>query len=299
MRTLAVDFLLRESPNAIAIVDTKLNFISYSNEWIQKFTLNSNDITNKHFFDVTVELPETLKTAIINGIKGEKNINTGEKYTLPSGKTLWLKWKILPATFEANEFDGAIIFLDDITVYKKEIELLHKAEEVARIGCWELDLNTGLVNWTKTTKDIHEVDENFKPNLEDGINFYKEGIHRDNITNLVSTAIADLKSFHTELIIITAKGNEIWVAAKGEVEIVNGKAIKIVGTFQDIDERKKIELAHKEITERLKITNQSAKIGTWDYDLIEDKLVWDIEMYRIFDVKKDQFSGVFEAWSST
>ena len=299
MKTLAVDFLLKESPNAIAIVDTKLNFISYSNQWQRNFTLNDADITNKHLFDVTIETPDLFKTVIENGINGKEDINNGQKFVLPSGKIQWLKWKILPSTFETNGFDGAIIFLDDITVDKKEIELLHKAEEVARIGCWELDLKTGLVNWTKTTKDIHEVDEDFTPNLEEGINFYKKGIHRDNITDLVSTALSDGKPFDTELIIVTAKGNEVWVSAKGEVEMVNGKAARLVGTFQDIDERKKVQIAHEEISERLKITTQTAKIGTWDYDLLENELEWDPEMYKIFDVKKEQFSGAFEAWSST
>ncbi|WP_051638209.1 sensor histidine kinase [Maribacter sp. Hel_I_7] len=299
MKTLAVDFLLKESPNAIAIVDTKLNFISYSNQWLRKFTLNDNDIIDKHLFDVTIETPDFFKTALENGVKGKEDINHGQKFVLPSGKIQWLKWKILPSTYDTNGFDGAIVFLDDITVDKKEIELLHKAEEVARIGCWELDLKTGLINWTKTTKDIHEVDENFTPNLEDGINFYKEGTHRDNITKLVGAAIADGKPFDTELIIVTAKGNEVWVSAKGEVELVNGHASRLVGTFQDIDERKKVQLAHKEITERLKITTKTAKIGTWEYDLLENELIWDQEMYKIFDVKEDQFSGAFEAWSST
>ncbi|TDS12721.1 PAS domain S-box-containing protein [Maribacter caenipelagi] len=299
MKTLAVDFLLKESPNAIAIVDTKLNFISYSNQWHQTFSLNKTDNFNKNLFNSIIETPELFKTAVNEGLNGKEHENNGQKFILPNGKLQWLKWKIIPSKIENQGFDGAIIFLEDITTGQKELELLHKAEEVARIGCWELDLINNTVHWTKTTKDIHEVDQDFVPNLEEGIDFYKEGIHRDKITYLVSTAIAEGKPFDTELIIITAKGNEVWVCAKGEVEILNGKTVRLVGTFQDIDERKKIELAHQEISERLKITTQTAQIGTWDYDLIAKNLKWDNEMYRIFDVKENQFSGAFEAWSST
>ncbi|SIP97364.1 PAS domain-containing sensor histidine kinase [Maribacter ulvicola] len=299
MKTLAIDFLLAESPNSIAIVDTKLNFISYSNQWQRNFTLNNTDITDKHLFDVTIETPEQFKKALKNAVNGKDNVNPGQKYILSNGEVQWLKWKILPSTYETHGFDGAVIFLDDITTDKKEIELLHKAEEVARIGCWELDLRSGLVNWTKTTKDIHEVSEDFIPNLENGINFYKKGIHRENITHLVSTAIAEGKAFDTELIIITAKGNEVWVSAKGEVELINGKAVKLIGTFQDIDQKKKIQLAHEEISERLKITTQTAKIGNWDYDIVKNEITWDREMYKIFDVNENEFSGTFEAWSST
>lgn len=299
MKTLAVDFLVKESPNAIAIVDTKLNYISYSNQWLSDFSLHESKLTNKHIFEDTQETPQSFKAALKNALKGEENINEEERFVLPNGEIKWLKWKILPIENDVGKIDCVVIFLDDITIYKKEIELLHKAEEVARIGCWELDLKTSMVYWTKTTKDIHEVSEDFEPNLEDGINFYKKGIHRENITNLVSTAIAEGKSFDTELIIVTATGKEVWVCAKGEVEMLNGKAVKLVGTFQDIDERKKIQLAHEEITERLKITTETAQIGIWDYDLLNNELTWDKEMYRIFDVNENEFSGVFEAWSNT
>ncbi|WP_071340585.1 PAS domain-containing sensor histidine kinase [Maribacter sp. 1_2014MBL_MicDiv] len=299
MKTLAVDFLVKESPNAIAIVDTKLNYISYSNQWLSDFSLHESNLTNKHIFEVTLETPQSFKAALKNALKGEENINEEERFVLPNGEIKWLKWKILPIENDVGKIDCVVIFLDDITIYKKEIELLHKAEEVARIGCWELDLKTSMVYWTKATKDIHEVSEDFEPNLEDGINFYKKGIHRENITNLVSTAIAEGKSFDTELIIVTATGKEVWVCAKGEVEMLNGKAVKLVGTFQDIDERKKMQLAHEEITERLKITTETAQIGIWDYDLVNNELTWDKEMYRIFDVNESEFSGVFEAWSNT
>ncbi|HAI38433.1 MAG TPA: hypothetical protein DCM40_10060 [Maribacter sp.] len=280
-------------------MDTKLNYISYSNQWLSDFSLHESNLTNKHIFEVTLETPQSFKAALKNALKGEENINEEERFVLPNGEIKWLKWKILPIENDVGKIDCVVIFLDDITIYKKEIELLHKAEEVARIGCWELDLKTSMVYWTKTTKDIHEVNEDFEPNLEDGINFYKKGIHRENITNLVSTAIAEGKSFDTELIIVTATGKEVWVCAKGEVEMLNGKAVKLVGTFQDIDERKKMQLAHEEITERLKITTETAQIGIWDYDLVNNELTWDKEMYRIFDVNENEFSGVFEAWSNT
>ena len=298
MKTLAVDFLLKESPNAIAIVDTKLNYISYSNEWLEKFSLGDTDCVNKYVFDNIIETPDLFKNAVENGVNGKEHINNGQKFILPDGSLQWLKWKITPSKLQNQGFDGAIVFLEDITAQQKEIELLHKAEKVARIGCWELDLINNTVHWTKTTKEIHQVSQDFVPNLEEGINFYKEGVHREKISYLVSCAIAEKKPFDTELIIITAKGNEVWVRAKGEVEVLNGKAVRLVGTFQDIDERKRIELAHQEISERLKITTQTAQIGTWNYDLLDNNLEWDDEMYRIFNVDESQFSGSFTSWSS-
>lgn len=299
MKTLATDFLLKESPNAIAIVDTKLNFINYSNQWQSDFTPNKTDIIGKPLFDGISEMPILFNYAIKVGLTGKENINAGQKFILPSGKVQWLKWKISPIRNDINILEGLVIYLEDITADKRELELLQKAETVARIGGWEVDLQKNSLYWTKTTKDIHEVPEDFVTDLAQGINFYKEGFDRDKITKLVSAAIEKGKPWDTELIIITQKGNEVWVRAIGEPEMLDNKVIRIIGTFQDIDERKKIELAHEEITERLKIATQTAHIGIWEYHIQKNELVWDDKMYNVFGVAKDQFSGVFEAWEST
>ncbi|WP_405384587.1 PAS domain-containing protein [Maribacter sp. LLG6340-A2] len=300
MKTIAIDFLLEKAPIAIAMVDTKLNYINYSNQWRKEFTLNKSDFNGKNLFDALIETPDQFKKDIEQGLNDKEIENLGQKYILSSGKIQWLKWKILPVKDElTKKLEGLLIFLENITKDKKEIELLHKAESVARIGCWEVDLVNNTLFWTKTTKDIHEVDEGFIPDLAQGINFYKEGAHRDKITELVNRAIEEGKPWDTELIIITATGKELWVRAKGEVESANGQPIRIVGTFQDIDQTKKIQLAHEEITERLKITTQTAQIGLWDFNLETNELVWDDAMFQIFGIEENEFSGTFEDWESS
>ncbi|NNE75778.1 MAG: PAS domain-containing protein, partial [Pricia sp.] len=140
--------------------------------------------------------------------------------------------------------------------------------------------------------------EDYIPNLEEGINFYKEGEHREEITRLVSEAISDGTPWDTELIIVTAKGNELWVRAKGEVENVNGQCVRIYGTFQDIDEKKKAQLDFLTITERLAVATKGANVGIWDYNITHNDLVWDDNMYRLYGIKKEDFKGEYEAWHS-
>jgi len=48
--------------------------------------------------------------------------------------------------------------------------------------------------------------------------------------------------------ILTHKGNLKWIRTIGEAEMINGKCIRVFGSFQDIDEKKKalIKLAESE-----------------------------------------------------
>ena len=118
MKTLAIDFLLKENPTAIAIVDTKLNFISYSNQWLSNFTSNKSSLIGKSLFDVISETPNLFHRAIKSGLNGKENINNGQKFVLPSGKIQWLKWKISPIRNDINILEGLAIYLEDISADK-------------------------------------------------------------------------------------------------------------------------------------------------------------------------------------
>lgn len=135
---------------------------------------------------------------------------------------------------------------------RKDLESLYKkANKLARLGSWEVDLQHNKLYWSDITKEIHEVSMDFEPDLETAINFYKEGISRDTITEVVTEATLTGKPWDVELQIITAKQNERWVRAIGETEIKNGICTRIFGSFQDIDESKKTEIERKRIANDL------------------------------------------------
>jgi len=177
--------------------------------------------------------------------------------------------------------------IDEIHELKKLHGIYDETNEMARVGGWEVDLVTGSLIWTKVTKDIHEVPLDFVPDLSGGINFYKEGYYRDLINKLFNEAIEHGTSFDTELKIVTAKGNEIWVRSFGKPEFENGKCIRVFGAFQDIDEKKKQELQTKETKERFEkiFTNSSQGILLVNTD--NKVLMVNHAVLKIFGFNKD------------
>jgi len=106
----------------------------------------------------------------------------------------------------------ATIFLD-ITERKlaedaliKARELHAETERIGKVGGWEFDIDSLAQTWTEEVYRIHEVDMNFKPTVENGINFYTPK-SRPTIENAVKRAIECGEPFDVELEIITAKGN--------------------------------------------------------------------------------------------
>ena len=297
MEALTAKFSIKQSPFSVAVLDGKGHILNYSNRFAEDID-QKKDLTGKDYFAIVPQAPSAFQNINRAYFDGKATKTEVHPFVPKNGKPEWYEWKLSYWTTDDDQYGGLVIFYEDITESHRDKELIRKAMDVARIGGWEVDLVNNTMYWSKVTKEIHEVPYDFVPDLEKGINFYKEGKDRDKITALVSDAIANGSSWDTELRIITARGNERWVHAKGEAELINGKCVRLFGTFQDIDSRKQMEIENQAVSERLAIATQAANIGIWDYDIVNNKLVWSDEMYSIYGIHKSDFSGVNEAFEA-
>jgi PAS domain S-box-containing protein len=52
----------------------------------------------------------------------------------------------------------------------------------------------------------------------------------------------------------------------------------------------------RNLSSRLELAVKSAEIGIWDWDIVNDCMVWDERMYELYGVKASEFLGAVEAW---
>ncbi|GAB3930379.1 PAS domain-containing hybrid sensor histidine kinase/response regulator [Mucilaginibacter myungsuensis] len=120
-------------------------------------------------------------------------------------------------------------------------DLLHKTNEAARVGGWQLDLETGAVVWTNLTRRIFGVSDDFIPQRGSAATFFKEGHDRDTLRKAFVDAIENGITYDLELKVINTAGVEIWTRTIGQPEFENGKCVRLYGIFQDINDRKNAE----------------------------------------------------------
>ena len=249
----------------------------------------------QHQYKKLVEVIGQVPSDFVRAVKESQKHTETLPIVSKNGRLRWVRTSIYPTGGDSGAFQ---IYFDDVTEGKEQFELAMQAKQIAKIGSWQVDLLNNVVVWSSITKSIHEVSDDFEPSLEEGINFYKKGIDREKIVEAVSECIESGKPFDLELIIVTAKGNEKWVRAIGEAEWGNGKVILIKGVFQDIDDIKRERIRNQVMDNRMRMAVQSARIGIWDWDVVNNDLVWDDNMFELFGVDPNAFNEAYEAWES-
>jgi PAS domain S-box-containing protein len=70
------------------------------------------------------------------------------------------------------------------------------------------------------------------------------------------------------------------------------------GTHTDISELKKVENELKESREKLNIALENGKIGTWEWDLRTNEVIWDERMEKMFGLEPGTFGGTYNDFES-
>jgi signal transduction histidine kinase len=140
---------------------------------------------------------------------------------------------------------------------------LADAQERARMGSWELDIASGQTTWSAEMYRLYQRDPALGPLSLDGVLMY---VYRDDL-DIVTRGYAEavnvrfgqgLGCTRLEFRIVQANGAIRWVAAHSQPSFdENGKVVKLAGTLQDIDERKRVEEDLKQAKDEAEQANRA------------------------------------------
>ncbi len=109
---------------------------------------------------------------------------------------------------------------------------------------------------------------------------------KENIENLVNKII---KPDSTEVILLT-----------NGIPMLNeqNELIGYRGIDANVTEKIKAEEEAKQASTRLSLATQAGGVGVWDFDLVNGFLLWDDQMFALYGIQREDFSGAYEAWRS-
>ena len=122
----------------------------------------------------------------------------------------------------------------------------------------------------------------------------------------IHLALAKWQPVREEVLNYTKDGKEFWQELN-IYPVANefGWFTHWVSIQRNITERKLFEeqlkdlqISLAEYQQRLVIATSAGGVGIWDWDTVNDILIWDDQMYRLYGIEKEKFVGAYEAWQN-
>ncbi|MEI6175148.1 MAG: PAS domain-containing protein, partial [Bacteroidota bacterium] len=217
-----------------------------------------------------------------------------------------------------READGSVLwhgFITDVTdrlnaekaareadrLLRENNSRIDLAMQVANMAWWEMDVATGNVTYDKRKTDMlgysHEKFTHYKD--------FTDLIHPEDYERTMDGMrlhfMGKVDKYEVEYRILTISGKYKWFYDIGSVVRWDsgGLPLYVRGLVLDITDRKQMEEDLKLASVRLELAARVGGFGVWDYDIVNNILIWDDQMFTLYGNNRKDFTGLYEGWQKT
>jgi two-component system, cell cycle sensor histidine kinase and response regulator CckA len=172
----------------------------------------------------------------------------------PDNNDIHIQTDKIPMFDLEGHVNGVVVMATNITERMRDEEKLRESESllaatqrITHLGSWVIDLDPQGNKLTERWSDEHYRIYGFEPKqIEINDEDFFDSIHpedRDRLANAIEDAIKGKRSFDVEHRILLPDGSERFVHAMAEIvlDTESGKPVKLLGSVQDITERRRAE----------------------------------------------------------
>jgi PAS domain S-box-containing protein len=207
-----------------------------------------------------------------------------------TGELFWNDLTLSPVRNADGEVTHYIGICNDVTGRKRieqdaeaSKERLRRGQLYANIGTWDWNIQSGKLYWTERIAPLFGYPTGELATTYDN---FLAAIHPDDrqaVMDAVNAAVERDVPYEIEHRVVWPDGTVRWLQERGGVKRdVDGKPMQMLGVVQDIDDRKRAQVALAEHESELREAQRLARLGSWSADISNGKLAWSDEIYNIF-----------------
>ena len=246
--------------------------------------------------------PEDLQLLISKFQKNLKKPRTTLNQTIrffhKDGSIVWFNCFCKVLSTESENTNKLFIALKNNTDLKLAENKFLKIEDtffemnkVAKIGHWEVDIIKNELFWSDYCKVIHDVTNDYAPDIFNAIFFYEEGESRDRMMRILEACSKFGTSWDEEFKFVTESGSK-WVRVIGNAVFEDGECKKIFGVIQDISKQKEQKFALTISQNQFKQIFDHAKVGMCMLDFEDNFLEVNKSMCKFLGYTRKEFLSI-------
>jgi PAS domain S-box-containing protein len=249
---------IEHAPVAIAMFDREMRYLAVSRRWITDYRLGHQDILNRSHYAIFPEISDAWKAVHQRGLNGEVIEADEDAFVRADGTVQWLHWVVRPWQADADTIDGIIILTEDITRRKEAEEALRASQQIVEgivnaipVRVFWKDKNLVYLGCNKEfAQDAGFSDPKDIIGKDDYLMGWRDRaeLYRGDDRQVIEGGFP--KSLIEELL-TTSEGNTITIlTSKIPLLSSSGEISGVLGTYMDITERKRAEIAVQESRDR-------------------------------------------------
>jgi PAS domain S-box-containing protein len=225
------------------------------------------------------------------------------KYTYPEIGERDISVSYFPIQGTTGVDQAACIF-QDITERKRAEEALRVSEErlrlaqwAARIGTFEWNIRTGVSTRTPELEAIYGVPSGSFGKTRTA---FENLIHPDDragVIKLIDRSVETGQPTEAEWRVVWPDGSVHWIAARWQaIMSESGEPLRIVGLNMDVTKRKMAEEALRASEERMRLAQNVARIGSFEWNVQTGVNIWTPELEAMYGLPPGGFGGTESAF---
>jgi len=255
---------VRQSPAALAMFDTGMNYLAISHRWEEEYGINELSIAGKNHYDLIPDIPQHWKDVHQRCLAGATEKSEEDIFNRADGTTEWIRWETFPWHKGPGEIGGIIMFTEILTDKKKAEQAIIMERDISNSFInslpgifYLLDMNMNCMRWNKRLEEIsgYPGDEIVTINFLDLIAEDDKNLAEQKFREAFINGNSEV-----EAVVVTKQGKKVPYFLTAVLTIYENTPC-FVGMGIDITERKKIQLEHLEAEEKFRNLVEQSLVG--------------------------------------
>ncbi|MCB2195227.1 MAG: PAS domain S-box protein [Bacteroidetes bacterium] len=288
----------KTSPDAVNINRMSDGLYIDINKGFTKLTgFTEEDVEGKTSEDIDIWVHKEDREKLVKRLKKDGYVeNLESEFRTKDGR---ITTALMSATILQIDGEPCILSMT------RDITELKKAEEKIRKLSKGIDQSPAICVITDIEGNIEYVNPRFteltgytaKEVIGENPRILKSDYHPKEFYTELWNTITSGRDFRCEMYNKKKNGEFYWESALiSPIKDSKGLITNFIAIKEDISEKKRTEEQIRELNFRSSLANDAAQIGIWDLDLVQDEMVWDANMFKLYGVNPDNFQESYDAW---